>query len=72
VSVTMSRLEILERYGRCYGANHLAVAFTQATAGDLEAKRCITLHADGKRPLHSRQPTRELRSWRTAASPATP
>jgi hypothetical protein len=36
------RHALLERFGRCYGANYLAVAFTQAIVGDPEAKRCLT------------------------------
>jgi hypothetical protein len=37
-----SREQLLERYGRAYGANRLAVAFTQSTTGDPQAKRCVT------------------------------
>jgi hypothetical protein len=33
---------LLDHYGRVYGAHRLAVAFTQSTTGDPEAKRCIT------------------------------
>jgi hypothetical protein len=35
------RAALLERYGRCYGANHLAVAFTSGIAADA-AKRVTT------------------------------
>jgi hypothetical protein len=39
--VTTAREELLERYGRCYGANRLAVAFTAGLSGEA-AKRVIT------------------------------
>jgi hypothetical protein len=37
-----SREQLLDRYGRVYGSHRLAVAFTQSTTGDPQAKRCVT------------------------------
>jgi hypothetical protein len=46
-----SREALLERYGRCYGAGRFAVAFTQSTTGDPQAKRCITTGWETTLPL---------------------
>jgi hypothetical protein len=45
-----TREALLERYGRCYGANHLAVAFTSGISGDA-AKRCTTRGWETTSPL---------------------
>ncbi len=50
VSASNGRGELLERLGRFYGDEHLAIAFTAASQGD-DAKRVTTRGWDKTRPL---------------------
>lgn len=50
MSVTNGRVDLLEQYGRFYGEEHFALAFTAGTSGD-DAKRVVTTGWDKTRPL---------------------